>query len=343
MDAITTYELSKEYNGHAALSGLNLQVPAGMSFGCVGRQGSGKTTLIRLLSGLCRCTGGECSVLGFNPAFEAEKLHAVTGTVLDTSRLYESMTVSDNLRFFAGLNGVDENDALDLISHLLHQLDIWEERDSIVDDLPTGVVRRASLARALIHRPKVLLLDEPAGGFNRETEESMEELISSLVTQEGMTVLLCTENMAYAQQLCGSFALLKDGTQIARGDLAGLRQASGACCRAVLRLGEGSTAPKGFRQQDGLWEKELKSEEELPEIIAKAVADGIRLYEARLIQPTLEEVYTAFLGGGRQRVGELDEQDDEGYGNGAEDTSSPKQDDTDGAGHEGGGITEETV
>lgn len=312
MDTIVTYDLSKQYGNKLALSGLNLQVPEGQAFACVGREHSGKTTLIRLLSGLCRPTSGECSVLGFSPVFETAKLCKAAGVVLDTARLYEHMTVSENLRFFAGINGVDENDALDRLSFLLHKLDIWESRDGKVDDLPTGVVRRASLARALMHSPKVLLLDEPSEGMDWETGDSVKELLSYLVSQEGVTVLLGTRNMEYAQETCGGFALLQEGTLLAKGDLESLRRGAGVRYRAVLRLAEGETPPKGFRFFDGEWQKEIPSEKELPAIISRVVSEGKQLYEARLNSPTLEEIYTAYLAGGLYRGSETDEEYEDG-------------------------------
>lgn len=336
MDAITAYDLSKQYGDSIALCGLNLQIPEGAAFACVGGQGSGKTTLIRLLSGLCRPTMGECTVLGLSPFFEAEKLHALAGTVLDTARLYETMTLSENLRFFAGINGVEENDAIDRISFLLHRLDIWESRDGKIDDLPTGVVRRASLARALIHRPRVLLMDEPDGGLDQETAQSVQSLISQLVSQEGMTFLLCTRNMAYAQRLCDRFAVLKDGSLLAKGDLESLRKGAGVRWRAILRLAGEAQPPRGFREKDGLWQKEIASEEEMPRIISQAVENGIKLLEARVEEPTLEEIYTAFLEGGRQRAGAADEQDDEydEYQDGKEDAAGEARTESDLAGED---------
>ncbi len=325
MDAIVTYDLSKQYGSTPALCGLNLQVPEGTAFACVGRENSGKTTVIRLLSGLCRPTMGECEVLGLSPFFEPEKLHAVVGTVLDTARLYERMTVSENLRFFAGLNGVDENDALDRLSFLLHKLDIWESRDGRVDDLPTGVVFRASLARALMHSPRVLLLDDPSDGLDRETGDSVRELVSHLVCQEGVTVLLCTENMEYAQSLCGGFALLQNGTLLAKGDMEGLRRGAGVRCRAVLRLEEGASPPKGFRRNGAVWVKAIASEQEMPKTISQAVSEVRKLYEARFEEPTLEEIYAAFLEGGIQRAGVLDEQDDEYDEDGEEAAAIPEE------------------
>ena len=311
MDAILTYDLSKGFRGTQALHRLNLQVPEGQILACVGGKNAGKTTLVRLLSGLCRPTTGEAFVLGFSPFFEGERLHAAAGTVLHSARLYRKMTLSENLRFFAGINGIDENDALDRMSFLLHRLDIWEGRDELTDKLPTGVLRRASLARALIHNPKVLLLDEPTEGLDSEAADSVRSLLTWLAEQEGVTVLVCTENMGFAQQVGHEFLLLHDGITLAKGDLESVRKHAGVRYRAVLRLGEEEIAPNGFHFADGVWEKEIKSEEELPKIISQAVTGGIKLYEARLIRPRLEDIYTACLTGGLQRMDEFDEQDDE--------------------------------
>ncbi len=311
MDAIVTYNLSKTYHTRQALSGLNLQIPEGQAFACVGPERSGKATLIRLLSGLTRPTSGECSVFGLSPSFEADKLHAVAGTVLDSARLYEHLTVSENLSFFAGLNGVEENDALDRLSFLLHRLDIWESRDIKVDDLPTSVAHRACLARALMHRPRVLMLDESEQDLDLEAADSVKELLRYLTTQEGSAVLLCTEDMDYAQEACEYFGLLQEGVLLAKGTIEELRRGAGVRFRAVLRLGEGDAPPRGFHMADGRWEKEIDSEEELPKLISQVVKEGKQLFEAHLARPTLEEIYAAFLAGGVYRAGDEDEQDDE--------------------------------
>lgn len=311
MDAILTYDLSKKYGSVSALHGLNLQVSQGSIFACVGKEKSGKTTLIRLLSGLCRATAGECSVLGFSPVFDAEKLHSVTGTVLHTSQLYREMTLSENLRFFADINGVEQNDALDRISFLLHRLDIWEERDEKAASLPTDVLRRASLARALMHYPQMLLLDEPADGLDTEAANSVQELLAHLISQEGLTVLLCTQDMKYAQRLGDDFGLLREGELMAKGNMDTLRQEAGVPYRAAFRLKEEETALPGFQLIDNVWQKEIHSEEELPKLISQVVASGKQLYEAKLIEPSLEEIYTAYLTGRIQRIGDIDEQGDE--------------------------------
>lgn len=315
MEAIVAYGLTKEYNGRLALDGLNLQVPEGTAMACAGPAGSGKTTLIRLLAGLCRPTSGECSIFGMSPAHEASRLHGAAGVVLGSAPLYGSMTLAENLRFFAGLHQVDGNDAAERASFLLHRLDIWEERDQKASSLPTSVARRASLARALMHQPRVLLMDDPAHGLDMETAGVVQGLLAYLRKEEGITLLLCTQNMAFAQNVCEAFTLLREGALLARGDFESLREGAGVWPRAALRLAEGEAPPQGFRLEGGLWQKEVRSEEELPAIIAQAVGEGRSLYEAKLIRPALEEIYQAYLEGGRRReapvYGEGDNQEPE--------------------------------
>lgn len=308
MDAIMAYGLTKQYAGHMVLQGMNLQVKQGSAMACAGREGSGKTTLIRLLAGLCRPTSGDCSVLGMSPAFETAKLHAVMGVVLDAAPLYSAMTLSENLRFFAGIHNMDANDALERSSFLLHRLDIWEYRDEKAGTLPTGVARRASLARALMHSPRVLLMDEAARGLDPDTAEIVRELLLYVVREEGIALLLGTRNMWYAEKVCDSISLMQDGILIARGDKETLRQGAGVRFRAALRLAEGQEPLSGFQFQDGLWQKEVDSEKEMPDIIAQAVGQGKSLYEARLIQPSLDEIYRAYLAGGKRREGAYGQQ-----------------------------------
>lgn len=311
MDAIVTYDLTKEYGERLALGGLNLQVSQGQSFACVGGKSCGKTTLVRILTGLSRPTSGECSVMGLSPTYEPHKLHQVAGSVLSTSKLYANMTLWENLRFYASLHGMDDNDSLERSSFLLHKLDIWEGRDLRVDSLSTGVVRRASLARALMHSPKILLVDEPSGGLDQETSDAIQELLRCITTEEGITLFLCASTMAYAQLLCDQFAILQDGILLAKGDLESLRKDAGVLFRAQLRLGDGAASPTGFHQKGEFWEREIKSPSDMPKIIAQAVREGVPLYEARLLEPTLEEIYNAYLDGGRKKVMEFEQQGEE--------------------------------
>lgn len=303
MDAIAAFDMTKTYTESggavAALQNINLQIPEGRAMACVGRECSGKTTLIRLLAGMERPTFGECSVLGLSPSRETARLHSMVGTVLHSARLYRSLTLRENLMFFAGIHGLP--DAVERISFLMHRLHIWEDVDKKPSELPTGVLTRAGLARALLHRPRVLLMDEQGAGMDRESGLRVRELVEYAIREEGVTLLYCTQNMNYAQELCHNFGLLDRGRLIARGNMESLRVGGGVRMKASLRMGQGQKAPAGFTLRDGLWQKEIASDEDMPQLISQAVSGGGSLYEARVIRPTLEEIYAAYLNGSRGR------------------------------------------
>ncbi len=164
MDAIAAFDLTKSFDPAQppALQGINLAVPEGSAAACVGRAGSGKT-------GLSRASSGECSVLGLSPVHEGARLHSMMGVALDSARLYDSMSLWDNLRFFAGAHQVSPGQAVERISFLLRRLNLWEQRDKRPDRLSTGDLVRAGLCRALVHRPRVLLVDEEGAVVDRET------------------------------------------------------------------------------------------------------------------------------------------------------------------------------
>lgn len=311
MDAVGAYDLTKTYETEegpaAALRSVNLRVQEGDAMACVGPVGSGKTTLIRLLAGLLRPTSGECSVLGLSPAVEGARLHSMIGTVLYSSKLYPELSLWDNLLFFARVQDIPRDAAVERASFLLRRLNLWEERDQSPRRLSTGMFKRASLARAMLHRPRVLLIDSQGAGMDLETADLVRELLRYAGREEGATLLLCTRDMAFAQGLCRSFGLLHKGTLMARGDLETLRAAGGVGLTASLRLGESDEAPEGFSPVPGardgsrLWQRVVDSESEMPRFIMQAVGLGSSVYEARVLRPGLPEIYDACLKGGRRR------------------------------------------
>lgn len=312
MDAIGAFDLTKTYSGKGgevtALKSVNLQVPEGRIMACVGPEASGKTTLIRLLSGLLRPTAGECSVLGLSPGYETARLHSMLGTVLYSAKLYADLTLWENLLFFAGVHGVRGEEAIERASFLMHRLDLWDQRDRLPGALPTGMFKRASLARALMHRPRVLLMDSQGAGMDLETAGLVRELLGYVRAQEGMSALLCTQDMGFAESVAGSFGLLSKGTLMARGDLESLRIGGGVRLRASLRLKDGDEPPQGFaRQKDGCWQREIENEEDMPRLVMQAVSAGSSLYEARVLRPSLWDIYRAYESVGRRREAALNE------------------------------------
>lgn len=291
MDAIIALNLSKKYDDNFALQDLNLRVDQGERFAMVGEAGCGKSTALRLFAGLATPSSGECTVMGFSPVFEAQKVHATTGVVTETAKLYNYLSIRDNLSFFGGMQGVDSYDAVDRISFLLHGLDIWEYRDKLPAELPTSAIQKANLARALIHYPQLLLLDEPTNGMNIVTLEVINSMITKLAAQTGMTTFLSTRFYSHAQQLCDQYAIMENGSLRATGDLETLRRRCGLSYRAVFKLAPQDTPPEEFSQEGDSWTKMISDEGEMPKLIDRLYNANCSIYEAAIVKPSLKDIY----------------------------------------------------
>lgn len=297
MAVISAYQLSKTYGNKTALSDFNLQIASGEIFALLGPESSGKTTFLRILAGIVEQTEGKCSVLGHSPKTDFSRLHAVMGTATETAALYPEMTLERNLRFFANLHNVGEDDAIDRISFLLHTLDIWGYREYKAKNLPTNAAQRANIARALIHSPKVLLLDEPTAAMDRETTESVKNIIDHITYQEGVTSLICTRYPEQAEKICTRFGIMNDSTLLTKGTMKELLLSSGIPYTANLKLSDNSPAPANFVKIDGVWQRNIASEGDMPQIISSAVSQGCRIYEASVVKPSLAQICDAFITG----------------------------------------------
>ncbi len=297
MSIISTYQLTKTYGNQAALSNFTLQISEGEIFGLLGPANSGKTTFLRILAGLVTPTEGEFSILGLSPKTDLRRILSVTGVVTETAKFYPDMTVDENLRFYAGLHEVGTDDAIDRISFLLHNLNIWEYRDIAAKHLPTNAMQRANIARALVHSPKVLLLDEPTMMMDRETTESVQYIIDYIAQQEGVTSLICTRYPEHAESICTQFGIINQAELMIKGDFEKLRVASGLRYQAELHITPDSLLPVGFRHEAGVWRKKIQKEEDMPAIIADAISHGCKIYEAKILRPSLTEICDSFISG----------------------------------------------
>lgn len=297
MYAIQATNLTKKYDQVVALSGLDLEVEAGRITGYLGPNGSGKTTTVKLLTGLIRPTLGDSTVLGLSSVKESEKLHALIGVLTETASCYRHMSAMENLLFFGALYGLKENKVRARAEYLLKKLDLWEVRNRKAGTFSTGMQQRLSLARALVHSPQVLFLDEPTSGLDPESAAIVNRMISDMAREEGTTILLCTHQLRYADEICSDFAILDRGILRASGSLDTLRAAAGIHPMAVLRVADGSEMPEGFVRCGDTWEKEIQSQADMPALIAGVIHSGVAVYEAFIRRPALEDVYFSFVQG----------------------------------------------
>ena len=295
MTAIEARGLTRSYEKNLALNGLSLEVPEGGVCGFLGPNGAGKTTTVKLFNGLLTPDSGECRVMGGNPVQEPQKVHALAGVMTETARLYGQLTGIENLSFFGETAGMGRGDARQRAGELLRWLGLWEARDRKVSDYSTGMTQRLSLARALVHRPKVLFLDEPTSGLDPESAQMVNELITSLAREVGTTVFLCTHQLRYAQDICTLYGLINRGNLLAWGGFEALWKQAGCRIWAGFRLKEGACPGEGFVEKDGWWRRPVENETEMPGLLREMVQKGLEIYEARLFRPELEDVYFRFL------------------------------------------------
>lgn len=203
---IRTENLTRKFGDTVAVERLTLEVQEGEVLALLGPNGAGKTTTVRMLSSLLAPTAGHALVAGFDVVREAQAVRQHVGVLTETPGLYKRLSVRRNLEFFAQLYGV--KDVASQVERYLTLLGLWERRDDPVSVLSKGMRQKLALARALLHEPKVLLLDEPTAGLDPESALSVREFIEEL-KGERRTVLMCTHNLPEAERLCDRIAFLK--------------------------------------------------------------------------------------------------------------------------------------
>lgn len=303
MYAVELHNLSKTYpGGKQAVQNVSLALEPGEVFGFLGPNGAGKTTTVKLLNGMLTPTEGICRVLGSDPALEPEKVHAVSGVVTEHARMYENLTGLENLVFYAELFGISADEAAGRAEALLQEMELEEAKDRKLAAWSTGMRQRISLARALIHRPKILFLDEPTSGLDPESAQNVNRMIREMAENSGITVFLCTHQLRYAQEICTLYGLIEEGRLLAAGTLEELRAEAFSQITLQIRAGSMPTG-MGFRQTGAQeYETMIRTEEEIPEIVRRIAAAGGDIYKVEARQPDLEDIYFALTAAGREEL-----------------------------------------
>jgi len=223
MNAIEVRDLTRDYNGLRALDHIQFDVAQGEVFGFLGPNGAGKTTTIRILTGQLHPTSGAGRVMGCDVVTERDRLKPQIGVVFEYQNVYERLTARDNLLFAAQLYGVDAQ----RVDETLAQLGLAERARDRVKSYSNGMKQRLLIARALLHQPKVLFLDEPTRGLDPNVARDIRAFVADLARQ-GVTVFLTTHYMEEADRLCQRVAILDHGRIVALGAPAQLRAEHGA-------------------------------------------------------------------------------------------------------------------
>ncbi len=299
--------LCRRFGDVVALDGLTFQVYSGEIFGCLGHNGAGKTTTVRLLNGVLDPDEGQSRVLGLDPAVEGPALRRRTGVLTETPSLDERLTARDNLSIYADLYGVPVGEVPGRVAGLLETFELAERADEKVGGYSKGMKQRLALARALLHQPEVLFLDEPTAGLDPVATRHVHEMITRLSQEEQRTVFLCTHNLVEAQRLCDRVAVLEHGRLVALGTPAELAQRLGRSQRLEIEVApDGAVkAREALRATPAVQEVILENHilsipgldrEQIPGLVVRLVEAGVAIYRVAPQEPSLEDVYFAIHG-----------------------------------------------
>ena len=224
---IQLIHLSKHYGKLPAVDDLSLEIPAGQIFGFLGPNGAGKTTTIRVMMGILKATSGQVLLDGHDVVAEAQNAKAIAGFIPDRPFIYEKLTGREFLQFVGKLHGLDPATLNQQCTELLDRLELSGWQDELVEGYSHGMKQRLVVCAALLHRPRILVVDEPMVGMDPRGARSLKDLFCELA-KNGATIFLSTHSIDTAEEICHRIGIIRKGRLIACGTMAELnRQAAG--------------------------------------------------------------------------------------------------------------------
>ena len=300
--ALKITQLTKTYpNGFAALKGIDLTVPQGGFFALLGPNGAGKSTTIGIISSLFKPSSGSVEIFGVDLLKQPAKAKQFLGVVPQEFNFMQFEKIEDILIAQAGYFGIPTKESRPRAEKLLKALGLWEKRDDKARMLSGGMKRRLMIARALMHRPKLLILDEPTAGVDIELRRSMWDFMQQINTEEGTTIILTTHYLEEAEQLCKNIAILDQGEIRINTDMKSLLTSLDVES-FVFDLAQPYPAPIALtnvvktKQSDPLTlEVTLKKGESLNDVFAQLNAQNIQVASMRNKANRLEELFLGIV------------------------------------------------
>lgn len=293
--AVSIEQVEKRFGHLQALDGVSLQIADGEFFGLLGPNGAGKTTLISCLAGLVRPDAGKLSVMGRDVIGDYRAARRLLGVVPQELVFDPFFSVRETLRLQSGYFGIRKND--DWIDEILANLDLTAKADTNMRRLSGGMKRRVLVAQALVHKPPVIVLDEPTAGVDVELRQGLWQFIQRL-NREGHTVILTTHYLEEAEALCGRIAMLKQGRIVALDTTNNLLARFSRHALSIRLAGDG-VLPEALRaratESAGAWQFRLAGYGEVETILAVLREAGCVLDDLRLMQTDLEDVFMGVM------------------------------------------------
>jgi ABC-2 type transport system ATP-binding protein len=299
---IDLVDLRKEYDNVLAVDDLSLTIPRGEIYGLIGPNGAGKTTTIRMTCGLLAPTLGRALVAGVDVAHEPEKAQQHIGYLSDFFAVYEDLKVWEYLDYFAHAYKMPESEIPVRITEVIAQVNLEVKRDALIRGLSRGMKQRLGIARAIIHRPRVLLLDEPASGLDPKARLELRNLLRALRDQ-GATILISSHILTELEGFCTSIGIMEKGRMVRSGRIDDVTAAENPA--RLVRFswaGDAVSAAQEFLQRDSrISDVKLTAvagtfgfagpEEDLASLLAGLIASGMRVTSFGEVKQTVEELY----------------------------------------------------
>lgn len=299
--AISIENVKKTLGNREVLKGISFSVEMGDIFGYLGPNGAGKTTTIRILLGLLQANSGKLDILGKD--INLSETRRKIGFILDSDGLYDSMTAEENLVYYSKIYGLLK--AGERIDELLGMMDLGDRAKDRVSTYSRGMRQRLALARAMVHNPEVLVLDEPTAGVDPSGQIEIRQIMLNIAHKENKTIFLSSHNLDEVQRICNRIALIDRGEIKLYGELESLRQKMGrdvVVIETVQYIPESLLAELKSLPHLGLKEKKERTlifspqkGTEISDIISFLAGRGVKIEEAAKKEASLEEMYSTIL------------------------------------------------
>lgn len=301
------HHLYKNYGKFAAVKDLNLHVPKGDLFGFVGPNGAGKTTTIRMVCGLMPPTAGSISINGVNALENPKEIKKQIGYVPDFFGVYDNLKVSEYMDFYGSMYRMTSREIAAVADDLLELVNLTDKKDVYVDTLSRGMKQRLCVARALIHNPALLVLDEPNSGLDPRARVEMKELLLNLKSM-GKTIVISSHILSELSEMCNSIGIMNRGNLVAAGKIEDVMTSVFGNNRMVISVSRAmEPAVLLLKEQAGIkvesvGEKEITishtlSEEEMAKLISHMIDTGIIVTGFHKKEGNLETLFMQLTGG----------------------------------------------
>lgn len=303
-------DLTKNYGSFTAVDHLTLHIPEGDLFGFMGPNGAGKTTTIRIVCGLLKASGGAVRIGGTTAAVGSKEMKRLIGYVPDFFGVYDNLKVREYMDLYGSMYGMHSRDIARIADDLLELVNLSDKKEVYVDTLSRGMKQRLCVARALLHNPKLLILDEPSSGLDPRARVEMKELLKNLHSM-GKTIVISSHILSELAEMCNSIGIMNRGKLVTAGRIEDIMQQLAGGTRIHIHIvSDMETAVRIVKEQAGVTVESVRenemiithggTDEEICNLIGQMIHNGVTLTGFHREEGNLESLFMQLTGGRTQ-------------------------------------------